>query len=421
MRRRSEKRVVITGLGPVTPAGLGRHEFWRRVRSGASATRSLEELPGGFPVDTLRSRVVARVTEPVAGPPPVSPGDRRRLLGELALRFALDDAGLEAGELRQAAMVLGNAVGAPLAVETLFRGLEATGWAPDGPDVAAAELLRQMSFHSLAHELATAHGCRGEVLTLSTGCTAGIDAVGTAFEMVRDGQTRLAIAGAAEAPLTPIVYAAFDLIGALSRRNDDPEHASRPFDAERDGFVLAEGAAFLVLEERERARARGAHVYAEIGGYASVSNSYHMTNLPADGSDLAHCVTAALADAGLAPDAIDFVNAHGSSTPQNDLCEINALKQALGRRAGSIAVNSLKGMIGHALGAANAIEIAACALALDEQFLFPTINLDRPGAGCDLDYVANVGRPADLTHLAKLSSGFSGIHSVLVMTAAEVV
>jgi 3-oxoacyl-(acyl-carrier-protein) synthase len=418
MRRRSEKRVVITGLGPVTPAGLGRREFWRRVRTGPSATRYLAELPGGFPVDTLRSRVVARVTEPMAGGPPAYPGDRRRLLGELALRLALEDARLEAGEWRQAAMVLGNAVGAPLAVEALFRGLEATGWTPDG---SAAELLRQMSFHSLAHELATGLGCQGEVLTISTGCTAGIDAVGTAFEMVRGGETGLAIAGAAEAPLTPIVYAAFDLIGALSRRNLDPEHASRPFDAGRDGFVLAEGAAFVVLEERERARARGAHVYAEIGGYASVSNSYHMTNLPADGSDLADCLTAALADAGLAPEALDFVNAHGSSTPQNDICETNALKRALGGHAEKIAINSLKGMIGHALGAANAIEIAACALALDEQFLFPTINLERPGEGCDLDYVANVGRPADLTHLAKLSSGFSGIHSVLVMTAPEVI
>jgi 3-oxoacyl-(acyl-carrier-protein) synthase len=418
MRRSREKRVVITGLGPVTPAGIGRRELWRRMREGTSATRSLAELPGGFPVHTLRSRVVARVPDLGDGASAVPPGDRRRLLGEMALRLALEDARLDPGELRQAAMVLGNAVGAPLAVEALFRGLEASGWAPNG---VAGELLRQMSFHSLAHELATICGCREEVLTISTGCTAGIDAVGAAFEMVRSGRTGLAIAGAAEAPLTPIVFAAFDLIGALSRRNSDPEHASRPFDAGRDGFVLAEGAAFLVLEERQRARARGAHVYAEIGGYASLSNSYHMTNLPADGSDLAECLAAALADAGLVPQDLDFVNAHGSSTPQNDICETNALKRALGRHAGSIAVNSLKGMIGHALGAANAIEIAACALALDGQYLFPTINLERPGEGCDLDYVANVGRPAGLSHLAKLSSGFSGIHSALVMTAPEVV
>src|SRR6185436_703201 len=296
MRRRNGKRVVITGLGPVTPAGLGRREFWNHVQTGTSATRSLEELPGGFSVESLRSRVVARVPDPVLDPPAIFPADRRRLLGELALRLALEDAHLEAEELRQAAVVLGNAVGAPLAVEALFRGLEATGWKHDG---SAAELLRQMSFHSLAHELATAHGCQGELITISTGCTAGIDAVGTAFEMVRGGQTGLAVTGAAEAPLTPIVYAAFDLIGALSCRNFDPEHASRPFDAERDGFVLAEGAAFLVLEERRRALARGAHIYAEISGYVSASNSYHMTNLPADGRDLAECVTAALVDAGL--------------------------------------------------------------------------------------------------------------------------
>lgn len=423
MPRPGEKRVVITGLGPVTPVGIGREAFWQAIAAGHGATRALTELPAGFPVASLRSRIAARVPGPLPGEEPggqsPAPGDRRLQFGKLALRLALDDAGLAPEELAPAAVVLGNAVGAPMAVEALFLEIERTATLGMPSGIAPAELLRQMSFHSLAHELATGCGCEGPVLTVSTGCTAGLDAIATAFELVRHGTAELALTGAAEAPLCPIVYAAFDLIGALSRRNGDPEHASRPFDRQRDGFVLAEGAALLVLEERGRALARGAHVYAEITGFASVSNSYHMTNLPSDGRSLGRTIELALADAGLQPAAVDWVNAHGSSTPQNDLCETNAVKNALGRHAGEIAINSLKSMIGHALGASNAIEVAACALALERQYLFPTINLDDPGDGCDLDYVPNRGRAADLTHLVKLSSGFSGIHSALVMRAGE--
>jgi 3-oxoacyl-(acyl-carrier-protein) synthase len=416
MPKRSGRRVVVTGVGPVTPIGCGREEFWQRMAAGTSATRALTELPGGFPVESLGSRVVARVGEPLPGGESGPVGDRRHLLGEAAFRLALEDADLETGDLRDASVILGNAVGAPLAVEATFRDLEASGWRIELPP---GHLLRHLSFHTPAHELAIRYGCEGEVLTVSTGCTAGIDAVGTAFEQIRCGVADLVVTGSAEAPLTPVVFAAFDRIGALSRRNSDPEHASRPFDAERDGFVLAEGAAMMVLEERERAQARGARIYAEISGFASLSNSYHMTNLPADGRALGRCIEEALADAGLSPADVDFVNAHGSSTPQNDICESNALKSALGRHTGNVPVNSLKAMIGHALGASNAIEIAACALSLQRQFLFPTINLDRPGEGCDLDYVAKVGRPAELTHVVKLSSGFSGIHSVLVLSAGE--
>ncbi len=416
MRKRATRRVVLTGLGPVTPVGVGRESFWAAITGGRSGTRPLTDLRHRFPVDSLRSRVMANVPDEwLPREDDRLSGGRHFRLGRLGFRLAVNDAGYEDLSGCRAAVVLGSAVGGTAAMEDSFLQMN------DGDRLdttrTPADLMRQMSFHSMAHELALASGCQGPVLTISTGCTAGLDAIATGFEMVRSGEADVALTGSAEAPLTPVVFAAFDVIGALTQRNFDPEHASRPFDKERDGFVLGEGAAFILLEERGRALRRGARIYAELTGFASVSNSYHMTDLPPDGTALAECIRLALADAGIQAEEVDHVNAHGSSTKQNDLCETNAIKKALGARAGQITVNSLKSMVGHALGASNSIEMVACALSLANQHLFPTTNLDCPDEGCDLDYVANKARTAKLRHLVKLSSGFSGIHSAAVMTA----
>lgn len=405
-----ERRVVITGIGPVTPIGIGREEFWNAAVRGRSGTSALEDLPLGFPVDSLRSRVVARVPVSFAGSEP-----RHMQLARVAMRLAMRDARLESLAGLRSAVVLGTAVAATAEMEAaylaLWNGESIQESCSDGP------LVRILSFHTMAHELAQACRCAGPVLTSATGCTAGLDAIGTAFGLVRACEADVVLTGAAEAPITPVVYAAFDVIGALSEQNDRPHRASRPFDAERDGFVLGEGAACLVVEDLGHALARGATIYAEITGFASLSNGYHMTDLPADGSALAECIRRTMLDAALEAVDVDHVSAHGSSTPQNDLCETNAVKRALGVHAQRITMSSLKSMVGHALGASNAIEIAACALSLGRQFLLPTINLDRPGDGCDLDYVANEGRAARVRNLLKLSSGFSGIHSALAMAA----
>lgn len=418
MKRRGTRRVVMTGVGPVTPVGVGRERFWEAITSGQSGTRPLTDLPQGFPVNSLRSRVMANVQDEWLPPgDDRASGGRHFRLGECGFRLALEDAGVEDLQAFRAAVVLGSAVGGTTAMEDSFLRMN------NGDHLEASrapkDLMRQMSFHAMAHELAASAKCSGPVLTLSTGCTAGLDAVATGFELIRSGEADIALTGSAEAPLTPIVFAAFDVLGALTQRNHDAGHASRPFDRDRDGFVLGEGAAFIILEERRHALQRGAHIYAELTGCASVSNSYHMTDLPADGLALAECVRLAMADAGIDAQDVDHINAHGSSTKQNDLCETNAIKKSLGSRAGQITVNSLKSMVGHALGASNAIELVACALALDRQHLFPTTNLDCPDEGCDLDYVANKSRRANLRHIVKLSSGFSGIHSVVVMAAAD--
>ena len=416
--RARDRRVVLTGLGPVTPIGIGKETFWRNALRGRSAVERLESLPGNFAVSSFASQLQARVRDSELYAHQAEDfQDRRLVLAELAARLAVADAGLppasevEAWHGLRAGIVMGNAVGAPTIVESEFKA----GNLDKEPRPFQAGLLDFLLFHTPSTFLADRFGIRGPELTISTGCTAGLDAVGAAFEAIQSGAADLMLAGSAEAPLTPVVFTAFDRIGALSSRNHDPAGASRPFDRERDGFVLAEGAAVLVLEDLDHALERGARIYAEIEGFTSLSNGYHMTNLPADGASLARCLGLCLRRAGIDPESVDHVNAHGSSTPQNDLCETNAVKSVFGSRSKELTVNSLKSMIGHALGASNAIEIVACALSLESQEVHPTANLEVPGEGCDLDYVPQRSRTRTLRKMAKLSSGFSGIHSAMVL------
>lgn len=410
------KKAVITGIGPVTPIGVGKKSFWKKTLKGVSGTSALTSLPLNFPVETFSSRIVAAVKDEWL-PTSVQEENEERFFrfGNLACELALKDAGLEDVRGNQTAVVLGNAVGGTTPMEAIYLSFNEGNVL--NPQKAPPGLLRQMSFHYLTHEIAEKHGCEGSVLTISTGCTAGLDAIAAGFELIKYGKAKTVIVGAAEAPITPVVYAAFDVIGALSKNNADPVRASRPFDKGRDGFVLGEGAAFLILEEKSQAIQRNARIYAEITGYASVSNSYHMTDLPSSGTAMADCIKLALKDAELIVKDIDHINAHGSSTPQNDICETNAIKTVFGEYARKLTVNSLKAIIGHALGASNAIEIAACALAIKQQHMFPTAHFDVAGDGCDLDYIPNQSRRMNIKHLLKLSSGFSGIHSALIMSA----
>jgi 3-oxoacyl-(acyl-carrier-protein) synthase len=411
------RRVVITGLGLVTPVGIGRLEVWKAITAGTSGTRTLSVLPTDFPVENLRSRVVANVPNSLFTSSDLACVRARHFLfGTKALQLALEDAGVDSLALANSGMVFGNAVGGTTAMEEAFVTMDCGGVLD--PTRAPVDLADQFSFHSLSAELAARSGVTGPVVTVSTGCTAGLDAIGMTFEMIRSGEIDVAVTGSSETPITPVVFAAFDVIGALTKHNENPQTASRPFDHRRDGFVLGEGAAVLLLEEWGHAKSRNAPVYCEITGYASNSNAYHMTDLPEQGAGLADCIRLALQDAGIQPGDVDHVNAHGSSTPQNDICETNAIKQVLGDHAYSVPVNSLKSMVGHALGASNAIEVAACAMSIHESFLFPTINLEKAGKGCDLDYVPNYGRHCPLRNVLKLSNGFSGIHSAMVLTAA---
>lgn len=410
------RRVAVTGLGVLAPNGIGTKDFatglWNG-RNGVARTAAFD--PAEF-----ASQVAGALPEvDLPGPPADAPDGDDRIVG-LALRAA--DEAIEAADLTmgldnpgRAGVAVANAIGGTKFMTEHFRDITEDGTAPI--DVAAAHprLHVAATFNRPSTAIADAHGFGGPALTLATGCTGGNDAVGFAFDAIRRGEADVMVAGAAEAPLTPFVVACFDSISALSVRNDDPERASRPFDVDRDGFVLAEGAGIAVLEEWEHARKRGAPILGEVLGFGSSTNAFHMTDLAEDGTDLGRSLRLALDDAGCPADRVDYINAHGSSTPQNDLCETNAIKSVLGEHAYRAPVSSIKSMVGHALAAANALEFVASVLAIGEGALPPTINHVAPGAGCDLDYVVNEARDARVDIAASLSSGFGGIHSTVVV------
>jgi len=288
----------------------------------------------------------------------------------------------------------------------------------DGPRGLDPSLALAVFAGAASCNIAIEFGFTGPNSTNAMSCASGTIAVGEAFHAIRDGQADVMVAGGAEAPLAPMTFAAFSVIRAMSTRNDDPPHASRPFDAGRDGFVMGEGAAVLVLEERSRALARGAPIYAELAGYGFTNDAYHMTAPRPDGRQAARAIRVALADAGVAPSEVGYVNAHGSSTPLNDTTETTALKQVFGDHAYRLTVSGTKGYYGHALGASGAIEAAICALAMAHRWLPPTINLESPDPHCDLDCLPADGRSAAPDVVVSNSFGFGGINASLVLRRA---
>ncbi|MFC0041799.1 beta-ketoacyl-[acyl-carrier-protein] synthase family protein [Actinomadura rayongensis] len=414
------RRIAVTGIGVVAPGGTTRKAFWQALTEGRTATRRISLFDPG----RLRSQIAAEVDfDPLAAGltrQEVFRNDRFIQFALVAADEAVADAGLDvAGDALdrdRMAVCLGSAVGASTRLEDEYVVASDGGehWLVD-PAFATDFLYHALVPSSLAAEVAFRFGAHGPATVVSTGCTSGIDAVGHAARLIEDGAADVVVTGAADAPVTPISMACFDAIRATSARNDDPEHASRPFDATRDGFVMGEGSAVLVLEDAEHARRRGAHVYAEIAGYANRSNAYHMTGLRPDGAEMAVAITAALDEARLDPTAVDYVNAHGSGTKQNDRHETAAFKRSLGEHIYRTPVSSIKSMVGHSLGAIGAIEVAACALAVEHDVVPPTANYEIPDPECDLDYVPNVARDQRVDVALSVGSGFGGFQSAIVL------
>jgi 3-oxoacyl-(acyl-carrier-protein) synthase len=331
---------------------------------------------------------------------------------------AMDDARLDPQlvDRDRFGIALATAICGTRQMESEFIAVTDYGRNPIDPRLAGYDLYLASMSNTPSVILAAMTGAHGPCLTLSTGCIGGVDAIGYAYEAIRFGEADVMLTGASEAPITPITTASFEIINCLATRfNDRPEAASRPFDALRDGFVLAEGCGIVVLEEYEHAVARGAPIYAEVAGFALSCNALHMTDLLSDGADLARTMTDALAEAQLSPERVDHVNAHGSSTPQNDSCETRALVAALGDRAAQVPVNSTKSMTGHPLSAASAQEIIGCALAFQRGVVHPTINYEQPDPACHLDYVPNKSRPWQGEVILSDASGFSGLHASIVL------
>jgi 3-oxoacyl-(acyl-carrier-protein) synthase len=269
-------------------------------------------------------------------------------------------------------------------------------------------------FNTPSAEISASFGTQGINTTISTGCTAGTDSLGFAYELIRDGRQDLVISGASEAPITPVTFGAFDVVNVLAKNNQEPHKASRPFDNKRNGFVISEGAGILIIEELEHAKKRGAHIYAEIKGFGTTCNAYHMTDLPPDGRPMALSMEQAIKEAGIRKEDIGYINAHGSSTRQNDVFETDAYKKVFKDLAYQIPISSIKSMIGHPLAAANAVESVLCCMVFEKGYLPPTINQEEPDPKCDLNYIPNKKKKLMPEYILKTSSGFSGIHSAIV-------
>ncbi|MFJ6721814.1 MULTISPECIES: beta-ketoacyl synthase [unclassified Streptomyces] len=418
----SARRVVITGVGVTAPGGVGAKNFWSLLSEGRTATRGITF----FDPSSFRSRVAAEIDfDPEAhglGPQEIRRMDRAAQLAVVTAREAVADSGLDLSGLDpyRTGVTIGSAVGATMGLDEEYR-VVSDGGRLDLVDheYAVPHLYNYLVPSSFAAEVAWAVGAEGPSTVVSTGCTSGLDSVGHAVELIREGSADVMVAGASDAPISPITLACFDAIKATTPRNDDPEHASRPFDGTRNGFVLGEGSAVFVLEELESAKKRGAHIYAEIAGYASRCNAFHMTGLRPDGLEMAEAISVAMGEARLNAESIDYINAHGSGTKQNDRHETAAFKKSLGDHAYRTPVSSIKSMVGHSLGAIGSIEIAASVLAMENNVVPPTANLHTPDPECDLDYVPLTAREWKTDTVLTVGSGFGGFQSAMVLARPE--
>ncbi len=417
------RRAVITGFGVLAPGGIGAKAYWSLLAEGRTATRAITR----FDASPYRSRVAGEIDfDPSAAGLTAKQArdlDRAAQFALVAGQEAVADSGLDfdAADPTRIGVALGCAVGCTTSIEREYaagrlRGLDGPG---DQREPASAALYDYVNPGSMAAALARMVGAEGPATLISTGGTSGIDAVAYAARLVEEGSADVVVSGGTEAPLTPVTAVCFDVLQAASTRNDDPSAACRPFDRGRDGLVLAEGCAILIVEEYEHARARGALIHAEIAGHGSRCSTHHVSGLEADEREMAAAIGTALGRAGLRPGQIDYVNAHASGTVRNDIEETGALKRAFGRTASRIPISGFKSMTGHALGAAGALEIAGCLSAMRAGLIPPTANLSEPDPECDLDYTPNVPREAALRNVLTLGAAFGGFQSAMVLRQVD--
>ncbi len=407
-----DRRVVITGVGLVTPLGTGVSKTWDLLCKGKSGigeitsfdatnfqTKIAGEVKDFHPEDYLPKKEAKRTQKFIA-------------YAVAAARMAVEDSGLtiDSSNEGRVGVITGCGLGGLKMLEDTSRILEKKGpkW--------VSPFFIPMIIGNMAPGMISIHlGAKGPNASIATACAAGSHAIGDAFEIVKSGRADAMIAGGVESVVTPLCIAGFNSMKALSTRNDEPEKASRPFDKDRDGFIVGEGSGILVLETLERALERGACIYAEISGYGMSGDGYHMTSPSPDGEGAARCMMSAIADAGLKYEDIDYINAHGTSTQLNDLFETRAIKTVFMERASSIPISSTKSMTGHLLGGAGGVETVFTALTIRDGIIPPTINLDNPDKDCDLDYVPHVARKVNVEIAMNNSFGFGGTNATLIL------
>ena len=411
-----ERRVVVTGVGLVSPLGTGTDKTWQALLRGESGIATLTR----FDV----SRYATRFGGEVGDFDPLVFIDRKEVrkmdlfirFGLAAAELAVADSGIDRDDLRsdRAGTYVGSGIGGMGSIEENHKIL-----LDKGPDRVSPFFLIQTIINEASGQISIRYGVKGPNCANATACSTGTHAIGDSFRIIARGDADIMIAGGAEAPITPLGLAGFTAIKAVSERNDEPARASRPFDARRDGFVMGEGAGVLILEELGRALRRDARIYAEVAGYGMSSDAYHVAAPAPDGDGAARVMARAVEDAGIRPEEIQYINAHGTSTPFNDKTETAAIKQVFGEAARRLAVSSTKSMTGHLLGAAGGLEAGILALSLHHQIVPPTINYEFPDPDCDLDYVPNAARKIEMVYGLSNSFGFGGTNGALVFKRFE--
>jgi 3-oxoacyl-[acyl-carrier-protein] synthase II len=412
----SKRRVVITGVGLVTPLGIGTLPNWEALLAGRSgigpitkfdASRFSTKIAGevrGFNAVDFMDRKEARKMDPFIQ------------YALTAAHFAVEDSGIPLGLLQtdRCGVDVGSGIGGIGTIEGMHKVL-----LEKGPDRVSPFFLISTIINEASGQISIRYGAKGPNLASVTACTTGTHCIGDAFRLIERDEADVMFAGGAEAPITPLGVAGFCAMKALSVRNDEPQRASRPFDARRDGFVMGEGAGVLILEELGHALKRGAKIYAEIVGYGLTGDAYHVASPDLTGDGAERVMLRALRDAGIPADGVQLINAHGTSTPLNDKIETAAIKRVFGAHAARVAVNSTKSMTGHLLGATGGAEAGIVALCLKHQIMTPTINYENPDPECDLDYVPNVARPAEIVYALSNSFGFGGTNGSLLFRRYE--
>lgn len=411
----SERRVVISGMGVISPVGNDLEAFWESLKAGRSGITRYT----AFDSEKFDSKIAGEVRgfEPARyfkTPKDVKRTDRYTQLAVAAAKMSLDDSGLDLAstDLDRAGVMIGSGVGGLQTMED-----QVTKMALKGPDRTSPFMIPMMISNMASGFISMEHGLRGPNMAIVTACATANHCMGEAWRIIKFGDADVMLTGGSEACIVPVGIAGFCAMRALSTRNDEPERASRPFDKDRDGFVMGEGAGVIILEEYEHAKKRGAKIYCELAGYGLTADAYHMSAPLPGGEGASRCMGMAMKHAKVNPEDIDYINAHGTSTPVGDICETKAVKHAFGEHAKSLLVSSTKSMTGHLLGAAGAAEMAASVLAMRDGIVPPTINLDNPDPECDLDYVPHRAREKKVKVAISNSFGFGGHNSSVVIKA----
>jgi 3-oxoacyl-[acyl-carrier-protein] synthase II len=412
-----QRRVVVTGLGLVSPLGTGLDKNWQALVAGRSGIRKIDRFPN---IDAFASRIAGQVpdfrAEDFIEPKEIKKMDLFIQYSVAAASMAAEDGSfkVDPDDAENVGVIIGVGLCGIDTIEATERA-----YLDGGPRKISPFFIPKVISNLAPGQVAIRHGAKGVNWTPTSACASGTHAIGEAFHLIRRGLQDAVIAGGAESAITPLGVGGFASMKALSTRNDEPERASRPFDKERDGFIIAEGSGVLILEERDRALKRRAKIYAEVIGYGANGDAYHITAPAPEGEGAARCMRLALKDAGIAPTDVDYINAHGTSTEYNDANETQAIKKVFGEQAFKLAVSSTKSMTGHLLGAAGAVEGVFSVLTLQHGIIPPTINYENPDPECDLDYVPNQARRADVRVVLSNSFGFGGTNACVIFRRGE--